>query len=51
MKIRYRNTGFIRQLFIYYKNKYHGVEVGEKYARYYRLTPEGVLPKYKEIRR
>ena len=49
MKLKYRNTGFMRQLFLYAGGKYSGLELGRWYLRYYRRTPEGVLPKYKEI--
>ncbi len=51
MKYKYRNTGFCKQVFIYFKYKYLGIEFNRHYFRLYKLTPEGVLPKYLEIRR
>jgi hypothetical protein len=50
MTLRYRNTGFMRQLFIYHRKKYCGLEFNKRYIRYYRITPEGALGHYKEIR-
>jgi len=50
MRIKYRNTGFMRQIFIMYKKKYHGVEFNKTYFRYYKLTKQGAVAFYKEIR-
>lgn len=47
--IKYRNTGFMRQVFIYLKGKYAGLEFNKYYFRVYKITPEGVLPRYREI--
>ena len=49
MKLRYRNTRFARQLFFYFKGRYCGVEIGKRYIRYYRITEQGALGKYKEL--
>ena len=50
MKVKYRNTGFTRQIFVYYKKRYHGIEAGKRYVRYYRLTPIGSATRFKEVR-
>ena len=51
MKARYRNTGLMRQVFIYWRGKYTGIEFNRRYIRLYKITPEGVMPRYKELRK
>lgn len=53
LKIKYRNTGFMRQVFIWFKLKdkwqYKGIEFDKSYFRIYRLTDEGVLPRFRDV--
>lgn len=55
LKLKYRNTGFMRQIFVWFKFKnkwyYKGIEFNRQYFRIYKLTDEGVLPRYKDIYR
>lgn len=52
IKIKYRNTGFMRQVFVWFKYKdkwrYKGVEFNRHYFREYKLADEGVLPRFKD---
>ena len=53
LKVKYRNTGFARQIFIWVKLKdkwrYKGVEFGKTYFRVYELTDEGALPRFRDL--
>lgn len=53
VKIKYRNTGFMRQVFVWvkYGNKwrYKGIEFNKSYFRIYKLTDEGVLPRFRDL--
>lgn len=53
IKFKYRNTGFMRQVFVWlrFKNgwKYKGIEFNKRYFRVYKLTNEGVLPKFRDL--
>ena len=49
MKIRARNTGFMRQAFVYFRGKYAGIEFNKRYFRVYKITPEGVLPRFMDL--
>ena len=53
IKLRYRNTGFMRQIFVRFKYKdkwrYKGIEFNRRYFRVYEVTDEGVLPRFRDL--
>lgn len=53
VRFRYRNTGFMRQVFIWFKYRgkwhYKGIEFNRHYFRIYRLTDEGTLPRFRDV--
>lgn len=53
IKVKYRNTGFVRQVFLWFKVKdkwkYKGVEFNRRYFRVYELTNEGVIPRFRDL--
>lgn len=53
IRFKYRNTGFMRQLFVWFKYKgkwrYKGIEFNKSYFRVYELTDEGVLPRFRDL--
>lgn len=52
-RLKYRNTGFMRQIFVWFKYRgkwrYKGVEFNRRYFRIYKLTDEGVLPRFRDL--
>jgi hypothetical protein len=53
IKIKYRNTGFMRQVFVWFKYRgqwrYKGIEFNKSYFRVYKLTDEGVIPRFRDL--
>lgn len=53
IRLKYRNTGFMRQVFVWFKFRdkwrYKGIEFNKRYFRVYELTDEGVLPRYRDL--
>lgn len=49
VKLKYRNTGFMRQVLIFFRGKYAGIEFNRLYFRIYKVTPEGELPRYRDL--
>jgi hypothetical protein len=53
IRFKYRNTGFMRQMFIWIKRgnkwRYKGIEFNRSYFRVYELTDEGTLPRFRDL--
>lgn len=53
LKLKYRNTGSMRQVFVWFKFKgkwrYKGVEFNRRYFRVYQVADEGLLPRYRDL--